>query len=207
MAKNDPEQVVAGAGLLTAIFTKLNAAVTRKGGQPGALHRLSTPDGDVLIEQFADLIVGQNQNGTITGLLVNYDEFRTINKDRYYDFSDVSMNNVPEVESGTKLVLFRELEFDHATLDQEVLEKAGAENCRQPSRAEVETYIRHLSADQLGKKSYVGLIGPGVRRASGYLNRVVVVGHNDGVNLKWAFPEVHWHRDCRFVVVCKPACR
>lgn len=200
MAKNDPEQVVAGAGLLTAIFTKLNTAVARKGGQPGALHRLSTPDGDTLIEQFADLIVGQN--GTITELLVPYDEFRTIRKDRYYGLGDVKMSDVPEVESGTKPVRFRELEFDHDPSDQEVLDKAEAENCRKPSRAEAETYIRRFSAEQLGKNPRVGLIGPEVRRG-GYLYRVYVFGYGDGVYLYWHWTGNRWRRHDRFVVVCK----
>ncbi len=200
MAKNDPEQVVAGAGLLSAIFTKLNTAVVRKGGQPGALHCLSTPAGDALIEQFADIIVGQN--GETYEEQLDYDQFRTIQRDRYAFLGEVTMNDVPETEMGIKPVRFRELEFDHDPTDQEVLDEAKRKKCRQPSRAEAETAARRYTAEQLGEHPRIGLIGPAVRRY-GNLDRVYVYGGRDGVDLDWGWAGHGWSRGCRFVVVCE----
>ncbi len=202
MAKNDVAGMVGGAGLLTSIFSKLNTAVAKKGGTAEQLHRLAKPEGDVVIDQMADLIIGRN-NSDIVELPVDYEEFRTIRKDRYAFLGDVNTSDVPEVEHYTHTVRFRELEFDHDPLDQEVLDKAEAENCRQPSRAEAETYIRRFTSEQLGKNPRVGLIGPGVRRL-GDLHRVYVIGDSDGVDLRWHWTEYRWLRNCRFVVVCKP---
>lgn len=154
------------------------------------------------VQQIIEGNYGVLRGGNITKLLVPYDEYRTIHKDRYYGLGDVKTSDVPEMETGTKPVRFRELEFDHDPSDQEVLDKAEAENCRQPSRAEAETYIRRLSAEQLGKNARVGLIGPGVRR-DGRLRRVDVIGYPSGVDLSWGWAGGHWGRGCRFVVVCK----
>lgn len=57
MAKNDPAHIVAGAGLLTAIFTKLNAEVMAFGGTAEDIHRLSKPEGDGTIRKMAELVV------------------------------------------------------------------------------------------------------------------------------------------------------
>src|SRR5579862_1878815 len=59
MAKNDPAGLVAGAGLLTGIFTKLNAEVMALGGTGEELHRLTTPAGNEIIRQMAKLITAE----------------------------------------------------------------------------------------------------------------------------------------------------
>lgn len=58
MAKNDPANIVAGAGLLTGIFTKLNAEVMALGGTAEDIHRLTKPEGSGTIRRVAELIVG-----------------------------------------------------------------------------------------------------------------------------------------------------
>lgn len=58
MAKrNDPTNIVAGAGLLTAIFTDLNRLVMERGGSAEDLHRLTKPEGTETLRKIADLIV------------------------------------------------------------------------------------------------------------------------------------------------------
>lgn len=59
MAKNDPASIVAGAGLLTGIFTKLNAEVTALGGTAEDIHRLTTPAGNETIRQIAKLVTAE----------------------------------------------------------------------------------------------------------------------------------------------------
>lgn len=154
------------------------------------------------IQQIIEGSFGVLMSSDVTELLVPYDEFRTIRQDRYAFLGDVKTSDVPEVEHCTHTVRFRELEFDHDPSDQKVLDKAKAENCRQPSRAEAETYIRRFSAEQLREHPRVGLIGPGVRRDGG-LGRVYVVGFDLGVRLGWGWAGDRWDRGCRFVVVCK----
>ena len=202
MAKNDVAGMVGGAGLLTSIFSKLNTAVVRKGGTAEQIHRLTKPEGDTLIEQMADLIVGR---GEIYELEVNYDDpqWQTIQRDRYAFVGDVSVTDYPVTETGTKTVRFRELEFDHDPTDQEILDEAERKNCRQPLRPEIETVIRkRYTAEQLGQNPRVGITGPAVRRGGEFI-RAVVYGNGGGVRLGWGWVGRRWVRRYRFVVVCK----
>jgi len=136
---------------------------------------------------------------------VDYDDpqWKTIETNRYAFLGSVTAADYPETETGKKLVRFRELEFDHDPLDDEVLAKAAELNCRQTSRAEVETYIRkRYTPEELAQNPRVGLIGSVVRR-SGRLGRACVGGYEGGVELHWHWSAHHWSRRCRFVVACK----
>lgn len=132
--------------------------------------------------------------------LVDYDAYRMIERDAYAYVGDVTIRDYPETETGTKLVRFRELEFDHNPTDDEVLAKAKQENCRQPSRAEAETRIHRYTPEQLREHPRVGLIGPAVSRDGG-LCRACVNGFEGGVRLGWDWARGPWGRLCRFVVV------
>ncbi|MFA5030390.1 MAG: hypothetical protein WC495_02260 [Patescibacteria group bacterium] len=136
---------------------------------------------------------------------VDYDDpqWKTIDGDRYTFVGNVTAADYPETETGKKLVRFRELEFDHDPSDDEVLVKAAELNCRQTSRAEVETYIRkRYTPEQLAENPRIGLIGSAVRR-SGDLSRAYVYGFRGGVKLNCYWAGHLWHRRCRFVVACK----
>lgn len=132
--------------------------------------------------------------------LVDYDVYRTIERDRYDYVGDVSIGDYPETETGTKLVKFRELEFDRYSTDDEVLIKAKQENCRQPSRAEAETRIRRYTPEQLRKNPRIGIIGSSVDR-DGDLCRACVHGDGEGVDLYWGRAADLWAHFCRFVFV------
>lgn len=136
---------------------------------------------------------------------VSYDDpqWRTIEKDRYAFIGDVTAADYPEQETGKKPVRFRELDFDHDPTDDEVLAKADELNCRQPSRAEVETYIRkRYTPAQLAQNPRIGLIGPAVQR-NGDVSRACVGGDEAGVGLHWYWTGSSWIQRCRFVVACK----
>lgn len=59
MAKRDVAGIVAGAGLLAGIFTEFAQAVYDRGGTTEDIHRLATPEGRVIIGQWADLTVSK----------------------------------------------------------------------------------------------------------------------------------------------------
>ena len=50
--------IVAGAGLLTGIFTRLVAEVRKAGGNEEDVHRLTTPEADGIWPKIAELVVG-----------------------------------------------------------------------------------------------------------------------------------------------------
>ncbi len=56
-SKKEKAMIVRGAGLLTSIFTSLQKEVEKQGGGEEDIHRLTTPDGQVLIVQMAEVIV------------------------------------------------------------------------------------------------------------------------------------------------------
>lgn len=58
MAKKDVSAVVSGMGVAMNIITELVAEVKKCGGTDEDIHRLATPKGEKLIEQFAKMIVG-----------------------------------------------------------------------------------------------------------------------------------------------------
>lgn len=177
MAKNDPGDLVAGAGLLTGIFTALRDEVTKRGGTSDDIHRLTRPEGRDTIVKMAELIAGENGEG-IYELEVDYGG-----------------------SVGAKRVRFRELAFDHDPLDDEVLARMAALHCRQPEEVEARKAIGRYTSDQLRKHPRVGLIGPAVRRR-GSLDRADVTGNEDGVESHWYWT-ARWPRHYRFVVVCK----
>lgn len=136
---------------------------------------------------------------------VDYEDpcWKTIDHSRYVYDGDVMPSDYPETETGKKPVRFREIWFDHDPTDDDVLERMAALNCRQPSRAEVETVIREkYSSEELGRNPRIGLIGSAVGRSGG-LSRAYVRGGGDGVRLRWRWIGGRWLRVCRFVVVCK----
>jgi hypothetical protein len=57
MAKRDVAGIVAGAGLLTSIFTEFAQAVYDRGGTAEDIHRLATPEGRAIIGKLAELTV------------------------------------------------------------------------------------------------------------------------------------------------------
>ncbi len=136
---------------------------------------------------------------------VDYDDpqWKTIETDRYAFVGDVTVADYPEKETGKKPVTFRELEFDYDPTDDEVLAKAAELNCRQPSRAECETYIRkRYTKERLAINPRIGLSGPAVER-NGSLRRACIYGHEGGVMLLWCWAGRPWAQRCRFVVACK----
>ncbi|MFA6042662.1 MAG: hypothetical protein WCV85_04935 [Patescibacteria group bacterium] len=146
----------------------------------------------------------ENSMTTPTIEVVDYDEpqWKEIDESRYAHVGDLTIKDFPEIQTGKKQVPFRELEFDHGPIDDEVLTKATEMKCRQPSRAEVETYIRKwYTSEQLAKNPRVGLIGPVVRRF-GNPSRVYVYANEDGVKLRCSSADVPWAQRCCFVVVC-----
>jgi hypothetical protein len=133
----------------------------------------------------------------------NDPQWRRIDGSRYAYVGDVTVDNYPNIETGKKLVRFRELAFDHDPTDEEILVKTEQEGCRQPSRAEAETVIRkRYTCEQLAQHPRIGLIGAAVE-CHGDLDRAYVYGDEDGVNLDWDWTGLRWNRDCRFLVACK----
>ena len=57
MAKKNVPAIVSALGVLTAIITSLVAAVRKHGGDAEDIHRLATPDGELLLDEFARRIV------------------------------------------------------------------------------------------------------------------------------------------------------
>lgn len=158
-----------------------------------------------LLRDFAKTLVVPTGVGEVYEQDVDYDDpcWKTIDRERYAYVGDVKPSDYPETETGKKSVRFREIWFDHDPTDDEVLECMTAINCRQPSRAEVETVIREkYSSEELGRNPRIGLIGSAVGRSGG-LHRAYVNGLGGGVELSWDWTDVRWDRDCRFVVVCK----
>jgi len=158
--------------------------------------------GDALYDVFRTRVEAISQTSVEE---VDYDDpqWKTIDKSRYAFVGNVTAAHYPETETGKKLVRFRELEFNHDPTDDEVLTKAAKLNCRQTSRAEVETYIRkRYTPEQLAKNPRIGLIGSAVKRR-GLLSRAYVDGFGAGVGLSWPWTDGHWDRRCRFVAACK----
>ena len=102
MAKKPVAPIVAGAGLLAAIFTKLDKAVQERGGTPEQVHFLATDAGDNMIGQIADIITGQSQ--LKENWLLNLDYGQSVEemvKAGRYDYVNdyITGENFP-VESG-----------------------------------------------------------------------------------------------------------
>lgn len=57
-SKLDRSAIVAGAGLVASIFTTLVKKVREQGGTDEDIHRLATPDGEKILDEFIKLIVG-----------------------------------------------------------------------------------------------------------------------------------------------------
>lgn len=188
-------------GQIAKFYAVLEAAL-RKSGLPSAeTQQVLETHGAVIAEEFVALVRKRVEAvASVEEQMVDYDSFRTIDRDAYAYVGDVTIADYPETETGTKPVRFRELEFDHNPTDDEVLAKAKQENCRQPSRAEAETRIRRYAPEQLREHPRVGLIGPAVRRHDD-LGRACVDGSGDGVRLAWRWTQGPWGRYCRFVVV------
>lgn len=72
MARKDPATIVAGAGLLTGIFTALNDAVEALGGSAEDLHRLTKPEGQDIIKNMAQLIVTANDQLYLSKIYVQF---------------------------------------------------------------------------------------------------------------------------------------
>jgi hypothetical protein len=72
VARKDPAAIVAGAGLLTGIFTALNDAVEEIGGSDEDLHRLTKPEGGDVIKAMAQLIVAANDQLHLSKIRVQF---------------------------------------------------------------------------------------------------------------------------------------
>ncbi|MFH0853097.1 MAG: hypothetical protein V1853_01715 [bacterium] len=177
-------------------------------------RRASELSSDAVQEAFGDPALGSDWFavlqkrvdliGSTFTATVNYDDpqWRTIERSRYANMSDVKPKDYPVGGKGSKPIKYRLLEFDHDPLDDEVLAKMAEMNCRQPDRAESETIIRSFTAEELRAHPVIGLIGPAVKR-NGNLLRAYVDGYENGVNLVWSWTGKRWSRYCHFVAVCK----
>jgi hypothetical protein len=147
---------------------------------------------------------GIHQPAEIFNLPVNYDDlaWQTIDRSRYMFVGDVTVNDYPVTETGTKSVRFRLFDFDHESSDQEVLTLATQLNCRQPNRAEAETVIRRYTSEQLREHPVMGLVGSGVR-CDGKPSRAYVCGYGHGVDIGWGWTDDHWDQNYLFVFVCR----
>ncbi len=56
-SKKEKSAIVRGAGLLTSIFTNLQKEVEKRGGDGEDIHRLTTPEGEGILGEIAEIIV------------------------------------------------------------------------------------------------------------------------------------------------------
>ena len=133
----------------------------------------------------------------------NNPRWNRIDSSQYAHIEDITVENLPNLEIGKKSIGFREFSFEHQPSDEEILERFNKEDCRQPTRAEVETIIRkRYTLKQLAKNPVIGLIGPVIQR-NGFLDRACVYGYGAGVALIWHWTNNRWFRRYRFIAVCK----
>jgi hypothetical protein len=128
--KPDPDQVVAGAGLLLAIFAKLRDAVVRNGGKPGDLHCLVTPSGDQIIEQMAKLILvdGFRSYAVTIDYGLSLDEM--IAAGRYDHSSEIQRPMFPGIFHGRFEEEVFLIQFGREVRAQEVVDKLDARGLR-----------------------------------------------------------------------------
>lgn len=82
MAERNVSAIISGAGFAASFWTSLDKTVRAKGGTDEDIYRLGMPEGEMLIDQFASLIVGPRStvappsSGRIHVLSVPVDEAR-----------------------------------------------------------------------------------------------------------------------------------
>jgi hypothetical protein len=69
-SKLDKSAIVAGGGLIAALFLKIVKKVHEKGGTDEDIHRLDTPDGENVLDKIVDFIVSTKRQ--IFKVVVNY---------------------------------------------------------------------------------------------------------------------------------------
>ena len=104
--------IVAGAGLLTGIFTRMVAEVKKAGGTDDDIHRLTTPDANGVWEKIATVIVEAGKKVTqVFTMMVDYGRSvqDSIAAGKYdYKNEDITEKNFPPIkdEAGKKEVQF-----------------------------------------------------------------------------------------------------
>lgn len=64
MGKKNVSGIVSGAGLVAAVWTLIDKKVRERGGSDEDIHRLGTPDGEVMIGHLADELVASGKPDT-----------------------------------------------------------------------------------------------------------------------------------------------
>ena len=132
MAKKDVSAIVSGMGVGLLILTSFVEKARKRGLGDEVIHQLATPEGDLLLDRFVDLMAGANgKPGRSFTVTVNYDLLlERMIEDGKYDWSnnDITANNFPmegkvNVEVTIELVHFnRVMESDEV---QKELDKQG----------------------------------------------------------------------------------
>lgn len=198
MAKNDPANIVAGAGLLTGIFTKLNAAVVALGGEANDLHRLTKPEGDAIIRAMAEQLV----NPMVA--TVDYDdpEHRRQLKD-FLEFDDVERSMIgedafrifPIRRSGR-----RDIKYEYVVMEkpspERVLDEIEKRGLRVPDFAETRTFHCIFPNE---RKEHVVVSFCGIIEGSDVASHAAY----DELELEWNFlgARANFDSDNRFLAV------
>ncbi len=123
-------------------------------------------------ERVPSPVIGQSVVGDIIELPVDYDAYRTF---VVLPKGSVEVSDFPETETGTKLVKFRELQIDHRSSRDEVLDRAKQLKLRPPTLAEVDTFMRRFTSEQWLSAPRIGLIGLATSE-NGWVSQIIVLG-------------------------------
>jgi hypothetical protein len=217
-SKLDKSIIVAGAGLVASIFTTLVKKVREKGGTDEDIHRLSTPDGESILEEIADIITKYNRRvfkvfKTIklgTGLKTA-DDFRKSIKDNRMKIDDWANDilgkpaftvAVKETELDLVVVSVAELGFKNGATLEQIYARAkelGLDLC--PN--EVGPQLRLQYKDQPNREWLAVAIEP-ITGSDGDLGRFSVRRDGGGLWLHGCYggPGGVWRGSSCFVFVC-----
>ncbi len=202
-SKVDKSQVVAGAGWLSAVFIALAKKVHALGGSDEDIHRLATPAGEPLLEEFAEMIV----RGFLQSLKITVDYTQTlqemIEKGKYdWVNSNIIQKNFPIRGEGKEEVRIKLFHFDCVISSRDAI----AEMDRQGFRPATLPELLALGAvkPELQKEFFIVAFGSRWQFPPGGILNVPVLSWNAQerrLRLDWFGG--NWREHCRFAGVCK----
>jgi hypothetical protein len=205
MAKKDVSAIVSGMGVGLSILTSFIEKARKRGLGDEVIHQLATPEGDLLLDKFVDLMEGSNgKPGSSFPITVNYDSrLERMIEDGKYDWKnpDITEKNFPSDAKGTVGLTIELVHFNKVMESDEIQKKLDKQGLRPATLPELLAFGAKYPEKQ--RELPIVALGSVWRGWDGYRNVAYLYRYGSGRDLRLGCLGDGWDAYYRFAAVRK----